>query len=428
MLIVIMMILFICMFLGVPIAVALGWASIGGILASIYYIPLEVVPQRLFTAVDSFPLLAIPFFMLAGEFMMAGSMAKRITNIAFSCVGWIRAGLAQVSTLTSMFFAGISGSGAADTAAVGKMMIPMMEEKGYDKGFAAATVATAGTIAVVIPPSIPMIVYGVTAGVSIGSLFTAGIIPGIILGISIMLLNYFLTKRQNYQNETQRFELISLKKALKEGVLALLLPIIIVVGIRGGIFTPTEAGAVASGYAFFVSKFIYKDLKWSEIVTAFLRAAQMTAMVIFIIAVANLFGWILTAEQIPQHLANTITSITNNPNIILLFINLILFITGCFLNASAAITILTPLLLPLAMSVGIDPIHLGVVMVVNLAIGLITPPVGLDLYIIQGIANVSFDKLIKSIVPFILLLIIILMMITYIPQLSLFLSELFNKL
>mgnify|MGYP002398541262 CR=1 FL=1 len=417
-------ILFLLMIIGVPIAIALAWASIGGIIASIYFIPLEVVPQRLFTAVDSFPLLAIPFFMLAGEFMMAGSMARRIAGLAFACVGWIRSGLAQVSTLTSMFFAGISGSGAADTAAIGKLMIPMMEEKGYDKGFSAATIATAGTIAVVIPPSIPMIIYGVTAGVSIGDLFTAGIIPGIIIGISIMCLNYWLTRKKSYSQENTKFELITFKKAFKEGILALLLPLIIIFGIRGGIFTPTEAAAVAAAYAFIVSKFIYKDLEWKEIPGAFLRAGKMTALVVFIIAAANLFGWLITAEQIPHMLASFVTSITNNQMLILLMINVILFIAGCFLNASAAITILTPLLLPIAVGAGIDPVFLGVVMVVNLAIGLITPPVGLDLFVIQGIANISFDKLIRAITPFILLLVLDLLIITYIPDISMFLTRL----
>ncbi|MFX3624987.1 MAG: TRAP transporter large permease [Ectobacillus sp.] len=417
-------VLFIFMIIGVPIAIALCWSAVAGIISSVYFIPLEVVPQRLFTAVDSFPLLAIPFFMLAGEFMMAGSMARRIAGFAFACVGWIRAGLAQVSTLTSIFFAGISGSAAADTAAVGKMMIPLMEQKGYDKGFAAATIATAGTIAIVIPPSIPMIVYGVTAGVSIGDLFTAGIVPGILIGISIMFLNYWIVRKRKYSDEKGKFEFPVFKKALKDGVLALFLPVIIIVGIRGGIFTPTEAGAAAAAYAFVVSKFIYKDLKWNDLPRSFLRAANMTAMIIFIIAAANLFGWLITAEQIPHQLSSFIVGVTNNKYMILFFINIMLFIAGCFLNASAAITIFTPLILPIALSVGIDPVFLGLVMVVNLSIGLITPPVGLDLFIIQGIAQISFDRLVKAIMPFILVLIFNLLLITYIPFISMFLTKL----
>lgn len=417
-------VLFLLMIIGVPIAISLIWASIAGFLASVYYVPLEVVPQRLLTSVDSFPLLAIPFFMLAGEFMMAGSMGQRIAGFAFATVGWIRSGLAQVSTLTSMFFAGISGSGAADTAAVGKMMIPMMDKKGYDKGFAAATVASAGTIAVVIPPSIPMIVYGVTAGVSIGDLFTAGIIPGILIGFSIMLVNYWVTKKHNYSEEKGKFEFVSFRKAFIEGILALILPLIIIFGIRGGIFTPTEAGAVAAACAFVISKFIYKDMHWKDVPHTFLNAAKMTAMVVFIIAAANLFGWLLTAEQIPQQLAALVTGISQHPYAILFMFNIVFFIAGCFLNASAAITILTPLLLPVAMSVGIDPVFFGVVMVVNLSIGLITPPVGLDLFIVKGIADVSYDKLVRAVTPFILIMVLDLMIITYIPQISMFLTTL----
>ncbi|WP_134703843.1 TRAP transporter large permease [Ammoniphilus sp. YIM 78166] len=416
-------ILFALMFLGVPIAIALSLAAVGGLTFSDANLPLTVVVQRYFTAVDSFPLLAIPFFMLAGELMMVGTMAQRITNMAYACVGWLRGGLAQVSTLASMFFAGISGSGAADTAAVGKMMIPAMEKKGYDKGFAASTVATAGTIAVVIPPSIPMIVYGVTAGVSIGALFTAGIIPGILIGLSIMALNYYTARKKGYDTEGGKFEIITFRKALKEGIWALFLPIIIIGGIRTGIFTPTESAAIAAAYALIIGMFVYKDLKIKHLPQVLLQAGITTAMVIFIIAAANVFGWLLTAEQVPQKLAAMITNFTDNKYFILLLINMVLFVTGCFLNASAAITILAPLFLPLVTGVGIDPVFFGLIMVVNLALGLITPPVGLDLFIVQGIANIPLDQLIRAILPFILVLTIDLMLITYIPQISMWLPS-----
>jgi len=412
------------MLLGVPIAISLALASIAGILFSPFDIPWTVVAQRFFTAVDSFALITIPFFMLAGELMMTGSMARRILNFAAACVGWLVGGLAQVSTLASMFFAGISGSGAADTAAVGKIMIPSMEKKGYDKGFAASTVATAGTIAVVIPPSIPMIVYGVTAGVSIGALFTAGIIPGIIMGLSIMLLNYFITRKKGYDPTVGKFEFPQFWKALKEGIWALLLPLIIIVGIRAGIFTPTESAAIAAFYALIVGMFVYRDLKLKDLPRVFLRAGITSGMVIFIIAAANLFGWLMTAEQIPHKMTNLIMDMTSNPYVILLLANIVLLIAGCFLNASAAITILTPLLLPLVQSVGIDPVYFGLVMVVNLAIGLITPPVGLDLYIVQGIAEMDFGRLARAIFPFIVLLIADLLLFTYVPQIWMWLPEL----
>ncbi|MEB3101808.1 TRAP transporter large permease [Ferviditalea candida] len=421
MLLLIAIVLFALMLIGVPIAISLSLASICAIVLSAVPVPLTVVAQRFFTSVDSFALLAIPFFMLAGELMMTGSMAKRITNFAFACVGWSVGGLAQVSTLASMFFAGISGSGAADTAAIGKMMIPAMEKKGYDKAFAASTIATAGTIAVVIPPSIPMIVYGVTAGVSIGALFTAGIMPGILIGFSLMFLNYFISKKKGYDKEKSTFQFPEFRKTLKEGIWALLLPLIIIVGIRAGVFTPTESAAIAAAYALVVGMFVYKDLKLKHLPEIFQRAAVTTSMVIFIIAAANLFGWILTADQIPQKLADLIIRVTENPYMILLLINILLLIAGCFLNASAAITILTPLLLPLTNAVGIDPVFLGLVIVVNLSIGLITPPVGLDLFIVQGIANVEFGRLVRAIFPFILLLAVDLLIITYFPDLSMWL-------
>ena len=416
--------LFVFMLIGVPIAIALSLAAIGGLSLGGGSIPLMVVAQRFFTAVDSFPLLAIPFFMLAGELMMVGTMAQRITNVAFASVGWLRGGLAQVSTLASMFFAGISGSGAADTAAIGKMLIPAMEKKGYDTAFAASTIATAGTIAVVIPPSIPMIVYGVTAGVSIGALFTAGIIPGILIGLSVMGLNYYTAKKKGYDREQKTFEVTTFRKAIKEGIWALLLPIIIIVGIRSGVFTPTESAAIAAAYALVVGMFVYKDLKLKHLADVFIQAGITTAMVMFIIAAANLFGWLLTAEQVPAQLASLITDVTTNKYVILLLINIVLLIAGCFLNASAAITILTPLFLPLIQTAGIDPVFFGLVMVVNLSIGLITPPVGLDLFIVQGIANISLDRLMRGIFPFIVILCLDLILITYVPQISMWLPTL----
>lgn len=426
MLLLVTIVLFALMLMGVPIAISLSLTSVCAIGLSAVPVPLTVVAQRFFTTVDSFALLAIPFFMLAGELMMTGSMAKRITNFAFACVGWLVGGLAQVSTLASMFFAGISGSGAADTAAIGKMMIPAMEKKGYDKAFAASTIATAGTIAVVIPPSIPMIVYGVTAGVSIGSLFTAGIVPGILIGFSLMFLNYFISRKKGYDKDKGAFQFPEFRKTLKEGIWALFLPLIIIVGIRGGVFTPTESAAIAAAYALVVGMFVYKDLKLKHLPEIFQRAAITTAMVIFIIAAANLFGWILTADGIPQKLAALIMNMTENPYMILLLINILLLIAGCFLNASAAITILTPLLLPLTNAVGIDPVFFGLVMVINLSIGLITPPVGLDLFIVQGIANVEFSRLIRAIFPFIILLTIDLLIITYLPDLSMWLPYMFG--
>lgn len=427
MLLILTIVLFVLMFIGVPIAISLSMAAASVIFTNAVSVPMSVVPQRLFTAIDSYALLAIPFFMLAGELMVSGSMAKRITDFAFACVGWVVGGLAQVSTLACMFFAGISGSGAADAAAVGKVMIPAMEKKGYDKGFASATVATASTIAVVLPPSIPLIVYGVTAGVSIGALFIAGIIPGILIGVSIMFLNYYISKKRGYDKEIGVFQFPEFTKAFKEGIWALLLPVIIIVGIRSGLFTPTESAAIAALYALFVGMFIYRDLKLKDLPAIFQKAAITTAMVIFIIAGANLFGWILAVDQIPQKLTQLIIDLTVNPYVILFVVNILLLIVGCFLNPSAAITILTPILLPIILAVNIDPIFFGLVMVVNLSIGLITPPAGLDLFVVQGISNIEFGRLVRACLPFILILIVDLMIITYIPQLTMWLPNVLNN-
>jgi TRAP transporter, DctM subunit len=424
----IIILLFVLMFIGVPIAIALAIAALAGLMISPVSVPLVVLPQRFFTAVDSFSLIAVPFFILAGELMMVGSMGKRIADFALACVGWLRAGLAQASTLASMLFAGISGSGAADTAAVGKMMIPTMEKKGYDRGFAASTIATAGTIAVVIPPSIPMIIYGVTAGVSISTLFMAGIIPGILIGLSIMAMNYWTVRRKGYgDNERQSFEVKPFLKAFKSGFWALLMPVIIIGGIRTGAFTPTESAAIAAAYALFVSAFIYRDLKWKDIPQILQRVAVTTAMVLFIIAAATFFGWVITAEQVPQMLTNLISDLTSNKYVILLLMNIILLIVGCFLNTTSAITIMTPLFMPLIDAMGIDPIFFGLIMVVNLSIGLITPPVGLDLFVVQGIAEVKLERLVRAILPFIVLLILDLMILTYIPQITMWLPSILDR-
>ncbi|MCX7780735.1 MAG: TRAP transporter large permease [Negativicutes bacterium] len=408
--------------LNVPIAVALGLATVTAIIAD-GNLPLTLVVQRLFVANDSFPLLAIPFFMLAGSVMSAGGVSTRLVAFANTLVGWLTGGLTMVVTLTSMFFAAISGSSAATCAAIGSTMIPAMKEKGYDKEFSAAVIAASGTTGIVIPPSVPLVVYGVIAGVSIGDLFLGGVVPGIIMGLSMMGLIYFQAKARGYVGE-DRPTLKAVFATFKESVWGLMMPVIILGGIYGGIFTPTEAAAVAAFWGIFVGMFVYRELKLKDFPKIFVSAIISTAVVMFIMDAAGLFSWIITSNRIPQNLAAYFLELTTNPHLIMLFINVLLLIVGTFLNASAAIIILAPILVPVVTKVGIDPVFFGVIMTVNMAIGTITPPVGVDLFVAQTVSGVSLERITRLIWPFILVLVVDLMLLTYIPELTMFLPTL----
>ncbi|MBZ4652996.1 MAG: dicarboxylate transporter, DctM subunit [Peptococcaceae bacterium] len=408
--------------LNVPIAVALGLATTTSILYD-GRLPMTLIVQRIFVSNDSFPLLAIPFFMLAGSVMSSGGVSTRLVAFANSLVGWLTGGLAMVVTLTSMFFAAISGSSAATCAAIGSTMIPAMKEKGYDKEFSAAVIAASGTTGIVIPPSVTMVVYGVIAGVSIGDLFIGGFGPGVLMGLSMMLLIYFMAKKRGYVGE-KRANAKQIITTFKDSIWGLLMPVIILGGIYGGIFTPTEAAAVAAIYGLVVGLFIYKELKLKDLPQIITSAIISTAVVMFIMDAAGLFSWIITSNRIPQNLAAYFLEVTKNPNIIMLFINILLLIVGTFLNASAAVIILAPILVPVITSVGIDPVFFGVVMTVNMAIGTITPPVGVDLFVAQTVSGVSLERITKLIWPFMLILIVDLLLITYIPQIVMFLPNL----
>ncbi len=408
--------------LNVPIAVALGLATTTSILYD-DRLPMTLIVQRIFVSNDSFPLLAIPFFMLAGSVMSSGGVSTRLVAFANSLVGWLTGGLAMVVTLTSMFFAAISGSSAATCAAIGSTMIPAMKEKGYDKEFSAAVIAASGTTGIVIPPSVTMVVYGVIAGVSIGDLFIGGVGPGVLMGLSMMLLIYFMAKKRGYVGE-KRANAKQIITTFKDSIWGLLMPVIILGGIYGGIFTPTEAAAVAAIYGLVVGLFIYKELKLKDLPQIITSAIISTAVVMFIMDAAGLFSWIITSNRIPQNLAAYFLEVTKNPNIIMLFINILLLIVGTFLNASAAVIILAPILVPVITSVGIDPVFFGVVMTVNMAIGTITPPVGVDLFVAQTVSGVSLERITKLIWPFMLILIVDLLLITYIPQIVMFLPNL----
>jgi C4-dicarboxylate transporter DctM subunit len=422
--IVLLVTLFIFFALSVPIAISLGLASAiavwwdGGL-------PLIIMAQREFTSVDSFPLMAIPFFILAGTLMEYGGISKRLVNLANSLTGHFTGGLALVAVVTSMFFAAVSGSSAATTAAIGSILIPAMIKRGYHRNFAGAVQAVSGELGVIIPPSIPMILYGVSTETSIGDMFIAGVIPGILIGLSLLITAYIIAKRRGYSGESGITKADRLK-ALKESFWALLMPFIILGGIYGGIFTPTEAAAMAVLYAFLVGMFVYKEINIKQVIPLLGQSAITTSIVMFIIANAGLFGWILSRESVPQMVAGFFADISSNPIIFLLVVNALLFVVGMFFETAASIIILAPLLAPVAFSMGIDPVHFGMIMIVNLAMGMCTPPLGVNLFISCQIAEIRLEQISRAIIPFIFVLIIDVLLVSYIPQLSLWLPNLFK--
>lgn len=407
---------------GAPIGAALGLSSAIVIFATMR-VPLVVVAQRMFTSIDSFSFMAVPFFMLAGSFMSSGGVTKRIVDFANALVGALAGGLALVVAVAGMFFAALSGSSAATTAAIGVAMIDEMEKRGYPKSFAAAVVATGGTVGIVIPPSVTMVVYGVIAGTSIGDLFMGGFAPGILMGGATCLVSWVIARKRGYLGEGKA-TFARIVKTFKDCIWALLMPIIILGGIYGGIFTPTEASAVAAVYGAFIGIFVYRELKLKDIPKVLLSAATSTTMIMYVVGAANLFGWILTNAQVPHKIAAGFISMTDSPVVFLMLVNLLLLFIGTLLNASAAVVILTPILLPVALSLGIDPVFFGVLMVVNLAIGCITPPVGLDLFVVSSITKIPIDKIMRDITPYLLALLGVLLILTWFPGIILFLPRL----
>jgi C4-dicarboxylate transporter, DctM subunit len=409
--------------LSVPIGVALGAASLLAILYS-GNLPLDFLAQGLITSFDSFPLLAAPFFILAGEIMSKGGVSERLFRVANSIVGNVTGGFAIATILTCMFFAAISGSGVATVAAIGAIMIPAMIRQGYDKRFATAIVCSAGSLGIIIPPSIPMIMYGVVGGTSIGNLFIAGIVPGIIVALGLIIWTYIYSKKKGYKGTDER---VSFKKFLQEcwhAKWALLIPLIILGGIYGGIFTPTEAAVVAVVYGLIVGLVLHKELTISQMPKVFADAGLTTATVLIIVGTATAFGRLLNLEQIPTMVANALLAVSENRIIILLILTVFLLIVGLFMDTTAAIIILTPILLPVVSNLGIDPIHFGIIMIVNLAIGFITPPLGVNLFVGSGITGLSIAALSRAVFPFFIAMIITLLLITFIPQISTFLVNL----
>lgn len=410
--------------LGVPVSFVLGIASLIALVFIGGY-PLQIVVQRMFTAVDSFALMAIPFFMLAGGLMDKGGITRRIVDFANALVGFLRGGLAHIAIVSGVVLAGISGSAVADTAAIGSILVPEMTKRGYDRDFSAAMVAAAGIIGPIIPPSIPMILYGVVAQVSIGDLFMSGIVPGLLIGAGLMLVAYRVAVKRGYPTE-ERLSNAEKWQRFKNAIWAILMPLIIIVGIRGGIFTPTEGGVVASVYGLLVGMFIYKELKPKDLPKILGDAVISTASVSFLIATASLFSWILGSERIPQAIAAFFLSISTNKHVILFLINVLLLIVGMFLDVAPAIILLMPVLLPLVSSLGVDLVHFGLIVTLNLAIGLLTPPVGTALYVACNIAKVSLADISKAVLRFIAVILVVLFLVTYVPAVTMWVPHLFK--
>ena len=414
--------LIVLMVMNVPIAFASGIATVVGV-ALAPRVPVMVVAQRMFTGVDSFTLIAVPLFILAGRFMALGGITQDLLNLSRVLVGYLRGGLAYVNIVASMVFAGITGSAASDTSSIGAILIPTMIENGYEKDFSVAITATSSTIGVMIPPSIAMVLYGVASNQSIGKLFIGGAVPGVLVAATLMAVTYVMAKKRNYP--------VDMKVSFKEGakiafkaIPAVFTVVLIIGGIVSGLFTPTEAAGIGVIYAFLLGVFYYKELKLRDIPKIIYEVGEQVGMVMFMVATASALGWLFANLRIPQMLAAGILSLTNNKIIILLLINLLLLFVGTWMDMSPAIIILAPILLPIATQIGVDPVHFGVIMVVNLAIGLFTPPVGVCLFISCGIAKISIADTVKAFIPFLLAMIMVLLLITFVPQLVMFLPNL----
>jgi C4-dicarboxylate transporter, DctM subunit len=417
------LIFFLLLFMRFPVAFALGLSTLSYILVAGY--PLVTIPLKMYSGIDVFVLLSIPGFILAGNLMNSCGMTDRIIRFSNNLVGHIRGGLSLANIGASMVFSGISGTAISDTASIGSVMIPAMKKEGYDPAFSCAVTASSSTIGPIIPPSLPMIIAGSLTGLSIGKLFLAGAVPGLLLAAGLMAVSYTISRKNNHPRQikatwTER------GRSFIHAFWALLMTFLILFGIIGGMFTPTEASIVAVLYAFFIGAFLYRSLNWRDIYDIMTNSAGTTASLMILVGFANLFGWILVSEQIPQGLAELLLTITQNKFILLLLINILLIIIGSFMETIAALLIVYPVLLKVAVVAGIDPIQFSVIAVLNLIIGLNTPPVGVCLFVASGIGKVPLEKVARAGLPFLLISIVVLMLVSYIPALSLFLPGLFD--
>lgn len=424
--IIILLVTFIVLILlGVHIAYAMGIATV--ITAMYLGIPLGVIIQSLTKRLTSYTMMAIPFFILAGNIMGSGGISDRLVRLANSLVGWMRGGLAHVNIVASMFFGGISGSAGADTASIGSILIPIMVDDGYDDDFATTVTMTSSIQGILVPPSHNMVLFAIAAGgVSIGKLFLAGFAPGILLGIALMIFSYIVSVRRGYPI-SQKFRVMNVVKCLRESILGLGTVVIVVFGVLSGIFTATESAAIACLYAFFISFFVYRELNIEKLKDVFTKTIKTQSVVLILAATATAFSWILTYLEVPRILTDTLLGFSDNKFLLLIIINLLLLFLGMIMDMSGLILIITPILLPVMTAMGMSPVQFGAMLILNLGIGLITPPVGAQLFIGSSISGVPIERLSKAMLPFYGVMLVVLLLVTFVPEISLFLPNLLMK-